>query len=98
MDDQKTNQIEKLQSFDLGERGGGTQIIIDYRVISPTEYYVMTLGNAPKIREEANDNIKIRFFKLTLLESGQYSVDEFVTVESIANIARLFTESKVSDC
>lgn len=39
----------KWMSFDLGEVGGGTQIIVAHKAISDTEYYVMTLGNGPKI-------------------------------------------------
>ena len=64
MDEEKTSAIEKFQSFDVGERYGGTQLIIDYKVISPTECYVMTLGNGPKLKEDASDDIKIRFFKV----------------------------------
>ncbi|MBO7123032.1 MAG: hypothetical protein J6V90_07120 [Treponema sp.] len=48
----------KLKSFDIGEMGGGEQIIIDSRTISETEHYVITLGNAPKINIPPNSNIK----------------------------------------
>lgn len=55
MSDETKKTVEKpqssdlnLQSFDLGEIGGGKQLIIDYRIISSGEYYVMTLGDAPK--------------------------------------------------
>lgn len=41
-------------------------------------------------KETAYDNIKIRFFKLTLMEDGRYSVDEYVTLESISKVAKLF--------
>ncbi len=105
MDNEKTNPnpIEKLQSFDIGERLGGTQLIIDYRAISPTEFYVMTLGNGPKVAaipnlntklsENEDNKIKIRFFKLTFVEGTTYSIDEFVTPESISKVASLFTNS-----
>ena len=50
--------LSTLTSFDLGEAGGGEQVIIDYREISSTEYYVMTLGNGPKIKLDGNSNIE----------------------------------------
>lgn len=111
----ETNDSINLKSFDLGEMGGGKQLIIDYRTISPTEYYVVTLGNGPKIdltpnanikeleekylknkkietndKEETYDNIKIRFFKLTLQKDNRYSVEEYVSLEGITEIAKLF--------
>ncbi len=49
MAENKSLKPQKYTSFDLGEAGGGEQVIIDYREISPTEYYVMTLGNGAKI-------------------------------------------------
>ena len=45
--DQTENNLE-LQSFDLGEAGGGTQIIFAHKAINNTEHYVFTLGNGPK--------------------------------------------------
>lgn len=47
-----------LKGFDLGEMGGGEQVIIDSRTVSETEYYVIALGNAPKIDILQNSNIK----------------------------------------
>ena len=110
----KSNNSENsinLQSFDLGEPGGGNQLIIDSRVISDTEYYVITLGNPPKINvtpgcnikeleekylknkiaptEDAN-NLKLRFFKLTLQENNNFLVEEYVTLEGISEISKFF--------
>ena len=112
MDNEKTNPIEIFHSFDLGELGGGEQLIIDYRAISPTEYYVMTLGNGPKIdltpdldikkleekylenqeivKNEKNNNIKIRFFKLSLKEDNKYLIEEYVSIKTITEVAKLF--------
>lgn len=112
MDNEKINPIEIFHSFDLGELGGGKQLIIDYRVISPTEYYVMTLGNGPKIdltpdldikkleekylknqeivKNEENNNIKIRFFKLSLKEDNKYLIEEYVSIKTITEVAKLF--------
>ena len=89
MTDKKANIIEKFHSFDLGECGGGEQLIIDYRVISPTEYNVMTLGNGPRLKKDDND-IKIRFFRLTFVEGTRFDVAEYITPESISKIAKLF--------
>ena len=61
MADEKTATIEKLQSFDLGEAGGGEQLIIDYRAASTTEYYVMALGNAPRINNESETGGGIKY-------------------------------------
>lgn len=97
MEDEKSGSIENLQSFDLGEAGGGEQLIIDYRPVSPGEYYVMTLGNAPKINNENKDDndIKMRFFKLTFQKENRYSVVEFVTAEAISKIASLFSSKQL---
>ena len=107
MDAEKNSFLDNLQSFDLGEKGGGTQVIIDYRPIEPGQFYVMTLGNGPKLEvnpdtdtnsdtksnEKENNKIKIRFFKLTLRENKKYLIEEFVSLESIRNLARLFRNS-----
>lgn len=50
-----------LLAFDLGEAGGGKQLIIDHKPISDKEYYVSTLSNVPKTAQEqqspvANEN------------------------------------------
>lgn len=112
MDNEKINPIEIFHSFDLGELGGGKQLIIDYRAISPVEYYVMTLGNGPKtdltpdfdikkleenylknqeiVKNEENKNIKIRFFKLSLREDNKYLVEEYVSIKTITEVAKLF--------
>ena len=108
MDDEKLNL--KLKSFDLGEVGGGSQIIIDYKAISPNEYVVMTVGNGAKIpllpdspaekaQTEGSENtseagnIKIRFFKLTMLEGNACDIAEYVTVDAICEAARLFKKA-----
>ena len=91
MAESKSLKPQKYTSFDLGEAGGGEQVIIDYREISPTEYYVMTLGNAAKIDLSADSgNIKLRFFKLTFVEANRYLIDEYVSPELICQVARLF--------
>ena len=61
MAENKSLKPQKYTSFDLGEAGGGEQVIIDYREISSTEYYVMTLGNGPKIdlsADSGSENLK----------------------------------------
>lgn len=104
-----------LKGFDLGEMGGGEQLIIDSRTVSKTEHYVIALGNAPKIDIPLNsnikelekkylknkkkekdikikerDNIKLRFFKLTLKEGKKYLIEEYVTPENISAVSKLF--------
>lgn len=92
MENEKPCTIEKFQAINLEERLGGEQLIIDYRVISPTEYNVMTLGKGPMFnKNEKNDDIKIRFFKLTSIEDTRYDVAEYITPESISRVAKLFT-------
>ncbi len=91
VEDKKADLIEKFNSFDLGERGGGEQLIIDYKAISSTEYDVMALGNGPRLKEEdINDDIKIRFFRLTFAEGTKFNVAEYITPESICRVAKLF--------
>lgn len=138
----QTNAAENkldLMSFDLGEAGGGTQMIFAHKAVSPTEHYVFTLGNPPKdaqntaeqknapaensgvkglfgkqmfsnIRdrlanlkgagkqanatEETPLNPKLRCFKLSLQEGKKYLVEEYVTPQGVANVARLFAEGK----
>ena len=126
--DQTENNLD-LKSFDLGEAGGGTQLIIADKALSATEHVVFTLGNGPKrddvveqdAAKEANKvkqflstfrmqlggqknqmdqaeddnpkNMKLRCFKLSReegLEGQKYSVKEFVTLQGIADAARLF--------
>lgn len=92
MEDEKTGSIEKFHCLNLEERLGGEQLIIDYRVISTTEYNVMTLGKGPVLKKgEKNDDMKIRFFKLTFIEGTQYDVSEYITLESICRVAKLFS-------
>ena len=53
---QKTRDLE-LKCFDLGEKGGGMQLIIASKAISSTEYYVITLGNKSLINNNHVDSI-----------------------------------------
>lgn len=103
---EKKNQPGKIgvfTSFDLSEENGGPQMIIDYRAVSPTEYYVKTLGDGPKNTEnEVNkeksetekNNIKIRYFKLTLLDDKKCAFEEYVTPKSICAIIKYFLNTK----
>ena len=92
MEDEKSGGIKKFHCLNLEERLGGEQLIMDYRVISSTEYYVMTVGNGPMLEKgKKNDDMKIRFFKLTLMEDSKYDVVEYITLESIAKVAKLFS-------
>ena len=97
---EKKNQPGKIgifTSFDLSEENGGSQMIIECKTISSTEYYVKTLGNGPKnIESEENtekNNIKIRYFKLTLLDDKTCEFKEYVTPQSICAIAKFFIKS-----
>lgn len=128
-------------SFDLGDVGGGKQVIFAHKAISETEHYVFTLGNAPKDAQSAPEqktpsaenngakglfgkqmfsnlrdrlanhkgngkqadaaeeiplNPKLRCFKLTLVkgENGKYSVEEYVTPQGVAEVARFFGAGK----
>ena len=125
-----------LMSFDLGEAGGGKQMIFAHKAVSPTEHYVFTLGNPPKdaqntagqqaasngtketlgkhlfsnfrerlanlkgankqanAEEEVPLNPKLRCFKLSLQEGKKYLVEEYVTPQGVANVARLFAAGK----
>ena len=88
---QSTDSIN-LKCFDLGEENGGKQLILDHISISPTEYYVFTIGDGQKnknINQEDN-NTKIRCFKLSKAPNGQYAVKEFTNPEEISKIAGLF--------
>ena len=49
--DQTENNLD-LKSFDLGEAGGGTQLIIADKAVGTNEHVVFTLGNGPK-RDDA---------------------------------------------
>lgn len=44
---QQENNLN-LMSFDLGEAGGGQQMIFAHKSLSETEHYVFALGNPPK--------------------------------------------------
>ena len=41
-----------LKGFDLGEIGGGEQMIFASKAINEKEHYVLTLGDGPKTAEE----------------------------------------------
>lgn len=45
-----------LMSFDLGEIGGGEQVIFAHKPINENEYYVLTLGNGPKSEQETTES------------------------------------------
>lgn len=48
----------ELKGFDLGEQGGGMQLIIAAKTISPTEFYVATVGNSlPKIQNSPKQDL-----------------------------------------
>ena len=91
-------EVKRFDSFNLDEmQGGGPQMIIDYVAISPTEYYVQTLGKPPKdieleVESQGSDDIRIRFFKLTHIEGCTYSIMEAVTPKSITEVAKRFLE------
>ena len=53
-----TEKDLELKGFDLGEQGGGMQLIIAAKTISPTEFYVATLGNSlPKIQNSPKQDL-----------------------------------------
>lgn len=130
--DQTENSFN-LQSFDLGEAGGGKQMIFAHKAINDTEHYVFTLGNGPKdtqdttvpeptktdnnvktiskqilsnfcnqfgIRKNAKQksateqdeqqNLKLRFFKLSQIEGQKYNIEEYITPQGASDIARMF--------
>lgn len=72
--------------------GNGTKIDLtpNANIKELEEKYLKNRKIEANDKEAAYDNIKIRFFKLTLMEDGRYSVDEYVTLESISKVAKLF--------
>lgn len=46
--DQNPLESSDIMSFDLGEAGGGEQMIFAQKKIDEKSYYVFTLGNAPR--------------------------------------------------
>lgn len=52
---QKIRDLE-LKCFDLGEQGGGMQLIIAAKAISSTEYYAITLGNKSLINNNNHED------------------------------------------
>lgn len=52
METTNDNQDLQLMSFDLGENGGGSQMVLAHKAVSEKEHYVFTLGNGPKKTEE----------------------------------------------
>ena len=68
----------ELKGFDLGEQGGGMQLIIAAKTISPTEFYVATLGNSlPKIQNSPKQD----------LPSDEIMTDEEIEKEKRRQIA-----------
>lgn len=73
----------ELKGFDLGEQGGGMQLIIAAKTISPTEFYVATLGNAlPKIQNSPKQDLPS---------------DEIMTDEEIKELIKKFESNKSID-
>lgn len=48
IDNKQSPDSINLKCFDLGEENGGKQLILDHISISPTEYYVFTIGDGQK--------------------------------------------------
>ena len=57
---QSTDSIN-LKCFDLGEENGGKQLILDHISISPTEYYVFTIGDGQKNKTLIKKTIILKF-------------------------------------
>lgn len=73
----------ELKGFDLGEQGGGMQLIIAAKTISPTEFYVATVGNAlPKIQNSPKQDLPS---------------DEIMTDEEIKELIKNFESNKSID-
>ena len=73
----------ELKGFDLGEQGGGMQLIIAAKTISPTEFYVATVGNSlPKIQNSPKQDLPS---------------DEIMTDEEIEELIKKFESNKSID-
>ena len=73
----------ELKGFDLGEQGGGMQLIIAAKTISPTEFYVATVGNSlPKIQNSPKQDLPS---------------DEIMTDEEIKELITKFESNKSID-
>jgi hypothetical protein len=73
----------ELKGFDLGEQGGGMQLIIAAKTISPTEFYVATVGNAlPKIQNSPKQDLPS---------------DEIMTDEEIKELIKKFESNESID-
>lgn len=73
----------ELKGFDLGEQGGGMQLIIAAKTISPTEFYVATVGNSlPKIQNSHKQDLPS---------------DEIMTDEEIKELIKKFESNKSID-
>ena len=73
----------ELKGFDLGEQGGGMQLIIAAKTISPTEFYVATVGNSlPKIQNSPKQDLPS---------------DEIMTDEEIKELIKKFESNKSID-
>ena len=73
----------ELKGFDLGEQGGGMQLIIAAKTISPTEFYVATVGNSlPKIQNSPKQDLPS---------------DEIMTDEEIKELIKKFESNESID-
>ena len=73
----------ELKGFDLGEQDGGMQLIIAAKTISPTEFYVATVGNSlPKIQNSPKQDLPS---------------DEIMTDEEIEELIKKFESNKSID-
>ena len=72
----------ELKGFDLGEQGGGMQLIIAAKTISPTEFYVATVGNAlPKIQNSPKQD----------LPSDEIMTDEEIKMATLAGTVAMIS-------
>lgn len=95
-----TENKQKYKCIDLGEAGGGKQIVDDVVYINENERYVRTFGYGPKIDMETGEplqqqekHVKLRFFHL-LKDKDNLTVSECVIPEDIERIASLFNKDK----
>ena len=73
----------ELKGFDLGEQGGGMQLIIAAKTISPTEFYVATVGNS--------------LLKIQNSPKQDLPSDEIMTDEEIEELIKKFESNKSID-
>ena len=61
IDNKQSPDSINLKCFDLGEENGGKQLILDHISISPTEYYVFTIGDGQKNKTLIKKTIILKF-------------------------------------